>query len=56
MALKHYPAGMWRNNNRPCACGLCFIGRKMVRLPELTALQALGALLQAILVEAENWG
>jgi len=55
-ALKRYPPGTWCSNNRPGACGLFFIGRKMLRRLELTAAQALAALLNAILTEAGNWG
>jgi hypothetical protein len=55
-ALKRYPPRMWCSNNRPGACGLFFIGRKMIRRLELTAAQALAALLLAILAEAGKWG
>jgi hypothetical protein len=55
-ALKRYPPGMWCSNNCPGACGVFFIGRKMLRRLKLTAVQALSALLQAILAEAGKWG
>lgn len=55
-ALRQYPAGMWCSSNHPQACGVFFIGRKMIRRPELTARQALSALLRALLAEAEKWG
>jgi hypothetical protein len=46
---------MWCSSNDPKACGAFFIGRKMLRRLQLTAAQALAALLDAILAEAENW-
>ena len=55
-ALNRYPPGTWCSNNHREACGLFFIGRKMLRRLELTAAQALAALLQAILAEAGKWG
>jgi hypothetical protein len=55
-ALKRYSPGMWCSNNRPGTCGLFFIGRKMTRRLELTAAQALSALLSAILTAAKKWG
>ncbi len=56
LALRRYPPGIWCSNNRPGACAVFFIGQKMVRRLQLTAAQALSALLHAILVEAGNWG
>ena len=47
---------MWCSNNRPKACGVFFIGRKMLRPLEATAAQALTALLGALLTEAAKWG
>jgi len=55
-ARKHDRAGMWCSSNKPNTCGVFFIGRKMVGRLELTAAQALAALLEAILTEAEKWG
>ena len=55
-ALNRYPLGRWCSNNKPKACGVFFIGRKMLRRLELTAAQALAALLHAILAEAGKWG
>lgn len=56
IALSRYAAGMWCSNNNPKACGVFFIGRKMLRRLEVTAAQALAALLDAILTEAGKWG
>ncbi len=47
-ALRRYPPGTWCSNNRPGACGLFFIGRKMLRRIKLTAVQAFAALLHAL--------
>jgi hypothetical protein len=55
-AAKQFRPGMWCSNNKPHTCGLFFIGRKMIRRLELTASQALAALLSAILLEAGKWG
>ncbi len=55
-ALRRYPPGTWCSNNRPGACGLFFIGRKMLRRIKLTAVQAFAALLHALLAEAGKWG
>ena len=55
-ALRCYPPRTWCSNNRPGACGLFFIGRKMLRRLQLSAAQALSALVQAILSEAGKWG
>lgn len=56
IALSRYPAGMWCRANRRKACSAFFIGRQMLRRLELTAAQALAALLDAIFTEAEKWG
>lgn len=55
-ALDRYPAGMWCSSNNPKACCAFFIGRKMLRRIQLTAAQALAALLGALIAEAEKWG
>ncbi len=55
-ALSCCAAGMWCSNNDPKACGVFFIGRKMLRRLQLTAVQALAALLKAFLTEAGKWG
>jgi hypothetical protein len=55
-AVSQYAAGMWCSNNSPKTCGVFFIGRKMLHRLELTAGQALAALLAAILTEAGKWG
>lgn len=55
-ALQRYTPGMWCSNNCPEACGLFFIGQKMIRRLELTATQALTALIHALVKEAGNWG
>ena len=55
-ALTRYPPGMWCSTNHAKACGVFFIGRKMLRRLRLTAAQALAALLDALLKEAKNWG
>jgi hypothetical protein len=55
-ALGCCAAGMWSSNNQPGACGLFFIGRKMIGRLQLTSSQALTALLEALLLEAKNWG
>jgi len=47
---------MWCSNNDPKACRVFFIGREMLRRLELTATQALAALINAIFAEAEKWG
>lgn len=56
VATKQYQAGRWCSSVRLGACTLFFIGRNMVGEMELTALQALGALLQAVLDEPEKLG
>jgi hypothetical protein len=55
-AFNRYPPRTWCSNNRPGACGLFFIGRKMIRRLQLTATQALAALIAALLTEAGKWG
>lgn len=54
MATKQNPPGTWCGSNRLGACELFCIRQKMVGQMGLTALQAVAALLQALLGEAEN--
>lgn len=56
VALAKFPPGTWCSSNRRRACGVFFIGRKMIHRLELTFQQALTATLAAILTEAEKWG
>lgn len=56
VALNRYAAGMWCSSNHRNACGVFFIGRKMLRRLELTATQALAALVTALVTEAAKWG
>lgn len=56
LALDRYSPAMWCSSNRRLACGLFFIGRKMIGRLELTADQALTALSDALQTEAAKWG
>lgn len=56
IAKSRYAAGMWCSANKPKACSVFFIGRKMLRRVEVTAAQALAALFDALLTEAGKWG
>jgi Transposase DDE domain len=56
VAMAKHPPGMWCSSNRPNACGLFFVGRKMIHRIELTADQALTALIAAMFTEARKWG
>lgn len=56
LALAHHSPAIWCSSNRREACGLFFIGRKMIGRMELTADQALAALVAALKSEAGKWG
>jgi len=56
LALAKYSPTMWCSSNRRTACGVFFIGRKMIARLQVTADQALTALIAALRTEAANWG
>ena len=56
LAQAQYPPTKWCSSNRHEACSLFFIGCKVIRQLQLTAVQALTALLAALKAEATKWG
>lgn len=55
-ALRRCHPGMWCSNNSRKSCGVFFLGRKMLGRLQLTVLQVLTVLFDALLTEAEKWG
>jgi len=56
IALAKCSPTAWCSSNRREACGLFFIGRKMIHRLQLNAGQALTALLAALKTESAKWG
>jgi hypothetical protein len=48
--------GEWCSSNRQRACGVFFIGRKMLRRVQATPAEALAALVAALLAASRKWG
>lgn len=56
IALAKHPPTTWCSSNRREACSVFFIGMKMIDRLQLTADQAVTALIAALKIEAAKWG